>query len=124
MVALHAAWLIGLWWLGRDRPLEPVFVAVLVVLAALRIWVMAALGRRWTTRVIVVPGETLVRRGPYRFVSHPNYIIVVGEMAAVPLALGMPVYALLFSILNAAMLWVRISVEDAALRQAAGSGRR
>ena len=76
---------------------------------------LAALGRRWTIRVIVVPGGKLVARGPYRWLRHPNYAVVAGEMAAVPLALGLPLYALVFSILNAAVLAIRIPAEDAAL---------
>ena len=64
----------------------------------------ATLGRRWTIRVIVVPGECLVARGPYRLLRHPNYAVVTGEIAVVPLALGLPAYALIFSVLNAGML--------------------
>ena len=76
---------------------------------------MLTLGRRWTIRIIVVPGERLVARGPYRFLRHPNYAVVTGEIAAVPLALGLPIYALVFSLLNAAVLAIRISAENAAL---------
>jgi methyltransferase len=77
--------------------------------------VLISLGRRWTIRVIVVPGERLVAHGPYRFLRHPNYAVVTGEIAVVPLALGLPVYALVFSILNAAVLAIRVPAEDAAL---------
>jgi methyltransferase len=80
-----------------------------------RFWVLLTLGRRWTIRIIVVPGERLVARGPYRFLRHPNYAVVTGEIAAVPLALGLPIYALVFSLLNAAVLAIRISAENAAL---------
>ena len=73
------------------------------------------LGRRWTIRVIVVPGERLVARGPYRLLRHPNYAVVTGEIAVVPLALGLPTYALVFSVLNAGMLAIRITAENAAL---------
>jgi len=90
-----------------------------VLLQIARFWVLATLGRRWTIRVIVVPGEKLVARGPYRWLRHPNYAVVAGEMAAVPLALGLPVFALVFSILNAAVLAVRIPAENAALAAAA-----
>jgi methyltransferase len=76
---------------------------------------LLTLGRRWTIRIIVVPGERLVVRGPYRFLSHPNYAVVAGEIAAVPLALGLPIYALVFSLLNAAVLAIRISAENAGL---------
>ena len=101
MILFHAAWLAGLWLLAYDRPVEPVFLALFVVLQIARFWVLATLGRRWTIRVIVVPGERLVARGPYRFLRHPNYAVVTGEIAVVPLALGLPAYALVFSILNA-----------------------
>jgi methyltransferase len=76
---------------------------------------LVTLGRRWTIRIIAVPAETLVARGPYRFLRHPNYAVVAGEFAAVPLALGLPIYALVFTILNAAVLAIRIPEENAAL---------
>jgi methyltransferase len=76
---------------------------------------LATLGRRWTVRVVVVPGEHLVRGGPYRWLRHSNYAVVIGEIAVVPLALGLPVYALVFSILNAVVLAIRIPAENAAL---------
>ena len=77
-------------------------------------WILASLGERWTTRIIVVDGP-LVRRGPYRFLRHPNYLLVAAEIAVLPLALGLPLYALAFSVLNAAALAVRIRAEDRAL---------
>jgi methyltransferase len=116
IVALHAAWLGGLWLLAWDRPVQPGWLAAYLVLQGLRAWVLLSLGRRWTTRIIIVPGETLVRRGPYRFVSHPNYLVVAGEIAVLPLVFGLPIYALSFSALNALVLAVRIRVEAAALR--------
>jgi len=119
IVFLHAAWLIGMWALAYDHPVEPTFLAIVVLLQIARFWVLATLGRRWTIRVIVVPGEKLVARGPYRWLRHPNYAVVAGEMAAVPLALGLPIFALVFSILNAAVLAVRIPAENAALAAAA-----
>ena len=89
MILFHAAWMAGLWLLAYDHPVEPVFLALFVVLQMARFWVLATLGRRWTIRVIVVPGERLVARGPYRFLRHPNYAVVIGEIAVVPLALGL-----------------------------------
>lgn len=118
MVSLHAAWLIGLWVLEWDRPASLPWLAAYLALEVLRIWVLASIGRRWTTRIIVVPGERLVRKGPYRFLPHPNYLVVAGEIAVLPLVFGLPTYALVFSLLNAAMLWLRIRAEDAALRDA------
>ena len=122
IVLVHAAWLIGMWALAYDHPVEPLFFAIVVILQIGRFWVLATLGRRWTIRIIVVPGEKLVARGPYRLLRHPNYAVVTGEIAAVPLALGLPIYALVFSILNAAVLAIRIPAENAAL-VAANSSR-
>jgi methyltransferase len=115
MKLLHATWLAGLWLLAYDRPVEPFFLTLFIVLQLARFWVLLTLGRRWTIRVITVSGEHLVARGPYRFFRHPNYAVVVGEIAVVPLALGLPIYALVFTILNLAILAVRIPVENAAL---------
>lgn len=116
LVAMHAAWLIGLWWLAWDRPIQWPWLAVFVVLQALRLWVLATLGGRWTTRIIVLPGAPLVAKGPYRFLSHPNYAVVIGEIAALPLAFGLVIYAAAFSVLNAVVLTIRIRAENAALR--------
>jgi methyltransferase len=115
IVALHVAWLAGLWLLAWDRPVRWPWFAAFAVLQALRVWVLATLGERWTTRIIVLPGEPLVRAGPYRFLSHPNYAVVVGEIAVLPLVFGLPWYALVFSILNATILSIRISAENSAL---------
>ena len=122
IVFLHAAWMIGMWVLAYGRAVEPLFLVIVVILQIARFWVLATLGRRWTIRIIVVPGEKLVARGPYLWLRHPNYAVVTGEIAAVPLALGLPIYALVFSILNAAILAIRIPAENAALPGAA-SGR-
>ena len=116
IVALHAAWLGGLWLLAWDRPIHFGWLATYLVLQGLRAWVLLLLGPRWTTRIITMPGETLVRRGPYRFVSHPNYLVVAGEIAVLPLVFGLPRYALTFSVLNAIILAVRIRAESRALR--------
>ncbi len=119
IVALHAAWLIALWIVGRDRPLVPPWTALYLVLQLGRVWVLATLGRRWTTRVFVQPGETLVARGPYRFVSHPNYVVVACEIFVLPLALGLPWLSLLFGAANLVVLWWRIRVEGRALAELA-----
>jgi methyltransferase len=124
IVGLHAAWMFGLWALAYDRPVDPIFLALFIVLQIARFWVLLTLGRRWTIRVIVVPGERLVARGPYRYLRHPNYAVVAGEIAAVPLALGLPIYALAFSVLNAGVLAIRIPAENAALAAAAFGRRR
>lgn len=115
IVALHAAWLLGLWLLAWDKPLDAAWVLLFAVLQVLRVWTLSTLGRRWTTRIIVVPGERLVRAGPYRFVRHPNYVVVIGEIAVLPLCFQMPLYALVFTLLNAVVLTIRIRAENAAL---------
>ena len=115
IVAVHAGWLATLWFLGPGNPIHAVLLLLFVALQAARVWVIATLGGRWTTRIIVLPGAPLVRAGPYRWVDHPNYLIVVGEMALLPLVFGLPTVALLFSLLNAAALWVRIHAENKAL---------
>jgi methyltransferase len=115
IVILHAAWLIGLWWLAWNRPLNLPLAALFIVIEGLRVWVLASLGARWTTRIIILPGAPLVRRGPYRFIPHPNYAVVAAEILVLPLAFGLSAYALLFTALNAAVLFVRIRAESAAL---------
>jgi methyltransferase len=115
IVLFHAAWLAGLWLPAYDHSVDPAFFALFVVLQMLRLWVLLTLGRRWTIRIIAVPGERLVASGPYRWLRHPNYAVVSGEIAVVPLALGLPIYALVFTILNAAVLAIRIPAENAAL---------
>lgn len=115
IVAVHGAWLGGLWALGRNHPVDLAWLALFGALQLGRLWVIATLGRRWTTRVVVVPGETLVTSGPYRFVPHPNYLIVLAEIVVVPLALGLPLYAALFGVLNGALLIHRVRIEEAAL---------
>ncbi len=115
IIALHALWLGGLWLLAWDSPLNLVWLAVFLGLQALRVWTLLSLGRRWTTRIITVPGETLVRRGPYRFLKHPNYVVVIGEIAVLPLVFGLWWFAAVFSLANALALYVRIRAEDRAL---------
>ncbi|APO73629.1 isoprenylcysteine carboxyl methyltransferase protein [Rhizobium etli 8C-3] len=118
MVALHSAWIGGLWLLAPDRPVKLVWLAIFLLLQIFRLWVLVTLKERWTTRIIVLPGAPLVCSGPYRFMRHPNYAVVAGEIAVLPLAFGMPLYAAAFTILNALMLAIRIRAENAALKTA------
>jgi methyltransferase len=115
VVAVHAAWLISLWIFGHDQPLNAVALLLYVALQGLRLWVMWTLGARWTTRIVILPGEPLVAVGPYRFLPHPNYAVVAGEIAILPLVLGLPWLAALFTVLNAAVLFIRIRAENRAL---------
>lgn len=116
IVLLHGFWLAGLWMLGWDKPVNLAWLMAFLILQVLRIWVLATLGRRWTTRIIVLQSLPLVTSGPYRWLTHPNYVVVVGEIAVLPLCLGLPWYALAFSLANAAVLTVRIGAENAALQ--------
>jgi methyltransferase len=120
MVSMHAAWLITLWVLGRDQDVNLSLLAVFVLLQGVRAWILATLGSRWTTRIIVLPGEPLITSGPYRYVSHPNYAVVAGEIAVLPLTLHLPLVAIVFTLLNAAMLVIRIRAESRALSAAGG----
>lgn len=132
MVALHALFLVAcaaeVWLL--ERPFVPWLgwpaLAVLLAAQGLRYWTLSTLGERWTTRVLVPPGEPPVTAGPFRFVRHPNYLAVALEIAALPLIHTAWLTALLFSLANAALLRVRIGVEERALsegvRSSAGEG--
>lgn len=120
LVAMHATWLIALWVFGRGQPVDPFLLAGFVALQGLRWWVLATLGPRWTTRIIVLPGAPRVVAGPYRYMSHPNYAVVTAEIALLPLALHLPLLALIFTLANAAMLAIRIRAEQQALDQTKG----
>lgn len=118
IVALHALWLAGLWFFGSSQPVSIFWFLVFVLLQAGRLWVLMTLGPRWTTRIIVLPGAPLVEKGPYRFVSHPNYLVVIGEIAVLPLCFGLVWFAVVFSLANALVLAIRIRAESAALADA------
>jgi methyltransferase len=118
MVLLHASWLAGLWWFGWNATIIWPFMLLYIALQAFRIWILATLGARWTTRILTVPNETLVAKGPYRFVRHPNYLLVLFEVPLLPLAFGLSWFAVFYGALNIAMLAWRISIEDQALRPA------
>ena len=116
IVAVHALWLGSLWWLAPGRPIDGFWLGLFVLIELARIWVLASLGSRWTTRIIILPEAPLVRRGPYRWVNHPNYLVVIAEIAILPLVFGLWQVALIFSALNAAVLAIRIREENRALR--------
>jgi methyltransferase len=124
IVAVHAAWLTTLWVFGHDQPVNAVLLLLYLLLQGLRFWVMRTLGSRWTTRIIVLPGEPLVSSGPYRLLSHPNYAVVAGEIALLPLVLGLAWLAVIFTVLNAAVLAIRIRAENRALAARTAMARR
>lgn len=121
MVVLHTGLLVGalveVWVAGR--PFEPglgwPMLAVVVAAQALRWWCIGTLGRRWNTRIIIVPGLPVVTGGPYRWLRHPNYVAVVLEGVALPLVGTAWITAVVFTVLNAALLTVRIRAENRAL---------
>jgi methyltransferase len=115
IVLLHAGWLTALWIWGRNQDVNLAALAAFVALQGLRLWILAALGPRWTTRIIVLPGTPLVASGPYRYFPHPNYAVVVAEIALLPLALHLSVLALIFTVLNLTVLAIRIRAESRAL---------
>ena len=118
LVALHTAWLAALIvFVPWDTPPDWPLLGIFLLFQLGRVWVIASLGPFWTTRIITLPGAPLVRRGPYRWMRHPNYAIVAGEIAVLPLAFGAWTLAGVFSLLNAALLWHRIRIENAALAE-------
>jgi methyltransferase len=120
IVGLHLFWLVAIALsLPKPAPFNAWLFGLFVLLQAARIWVLASLGPYWTTRIITLPGAPLVRRGPYRFLRHPNYWVVIGEIAVLPLVFGEVWVAVAFSLMNAVMLTWRIRQEETAL-----AGRR
>jgi methyltransferase len=115
IVAAHAGWLAALWLFALPRPIDGFWLGCFVLVELARIWVLYSLGPRWTTRIIILPEAPLVQRGPYRLIDHPNYAVVVAEIAVLPLVFGLWWIALVFSLLNAAILTVRIREENRAL---------
>ena len=114
MIMLHTAWLAALVLLGLGQPVNLFWLALFALLQIGRIWILASLGERWTTRIIVLD-EPLVSRGPFAFLKHPNYVLVCLEIFVAPMVLGLVWVAVVFSVLNAAMLYVRIGAEERAL---------
>jgi methyltransferase len=114
MVAMHSVWIACLLIFGYDETVARGWLAVFTVLQIFRVWILGSLGGRWTTRIIVLE-EPLVVRGPFKYFSHPNYMLVVAEIIVAPMVLGLIWVAVVFTVLNAGMLWVRIGVESKAL---------
>ena len=115
IVAVHAFWLAALWWFAPGRPISIPLLLVFALLQLARLWVIASLGRRWTTRIMVLPQAPLIKRGPYRLLDHPNYAVVVLEIAILPLVFGLVWVAAVFTLLNAGVLAIRIAAENRAL---------
>lgn len=114
MVTMHSTWIACLVIFGYDAAVSFGWLVVFAMLQIFRVWILSSLGSRWTTRIIILE-EPLVVRGPFKYLSHPNYMLVVAEIIVAPMVLGLGWIAALFTVLNAAMLWVRIGVEHKAL---------
>lgn len=116
LVGLHAGWLTALFVLvPAEAPVNWPLLALFALLQLARLWIIATLGRSWTTRVITLPDAPLVRCGPYRLMRHPNYAVVAAEIAILPLAFGAWQIALAFSLVNGLILAWRIAIENEAL---------
>ena len=114
MVGMHSLWIACLLFLGYSQSISFGWLAIFAVLQVFRVWILETLGSRWTTRVIISP-EPLVVAGPFKYFKHPNYMLVVAEIIVAPMVLGLTWVAVVFTVLNAAMLYVRIGVEEKAL---------
>jgi methyltransferase len=114
MVAMHSVWIACLVIFGFTQSISLLWLAIFAILQAFRVWILLSLGSRWTTRIIILE-EPLVVRGPFKYIRHPNYTLVVAEIIVAPMVLGLWWVAALFTILNAAMLYVRIGAEERAL---------
>jgi methyltransferase len=116
IVAFHAVWLAGLWYFVWGHEVLWPWAFAYLVLQAARGWIIAALGSRWTTRIIIVPGETLNTSGPYKYFRHPNYMIVAAEIFILPMVFGLWFYAAVMGCINLGILYWRIREEEAALK--------
>lgn len=114
MVTMHSSWIACLVVFGYGETVAVSWLAIFAILQIFRFWILSSLGGRWTTRIIVLE-EPLVVRGPFRYFAHPNYMLVVAEIIVAPMVLGMVWVAVVFTVLNGAMLWVRIGIEHKAL---------
>ena len=116
IIVIHSAWVISIVILGYDQSIQTSWFILYVLLQGLRIWILASLGSRWTTRIIIL-NEPLVVRGPYRYIKHPNYVLVIGEIFVAPMVLGLFWVAVVFSLLNFFILSIRIPAENKALAE-------
>ena len=126
IVAVHSLFYVSLFleWRYQSQgwnSLWPAWLGLLAAAQALRLWTIRSLGRCWNTRIIVVPGEKLVAQGPYRFIRHPNYLVVIIEMFTIPTLCGAYITAVIFSLANALILARRIPEEEQALVQVGGA---
>ena len=115
IVLLHATWLVAMLWTAlQGPPINYYWIAFFLVLQAGRVWVLVTLGKYWTTRIITVPDAPLITDGPFRFVRHPNYLVVALEIIVLPLAFREWRMAVFFGLVNLAVLAWRIRAEERA----------
>ena len=129
MVSMHIAFFIVL--LAEvflfERALSPVwilFLAIFLTAQAARIWCLTSLGKYWNTKIIILPGADVVRKGPYKWVRHPNYVIVATELLVLPILFSAYFTAIIFSLLNVWMMSVRIPTEEKALKEATNYSKK
>ena len=117
IVALHTSFIVSLiaeYYFTGGQPISYIALSLFILLLAFKYWVLSSLGTYWNTRIYRIPGAVAVQKGPYKLFKHPNYVDVVCEIAIIPLVFHLYYTAIIFSILNAIMLSVRISVENKA----------
>ncbi|UOY93418.1 hypothetical protein MUG87_04650 [Ectobacillus sp. JY-23] len=120
MVLMHVSFLLCtvtevIWLHKSPSRLWPMLLCIFIITQILRIWAISSLGVYWNTKIIVLPGATVVKKGPYRFIRHPNYLVVIVEILVIPLLFQAYITTFLFTALNIAMLRVRIKEEEKAL---------
>lgn len=116
IVVFHTIWIAGLWFAVWGQAVNWFWITVYLGLQAARGWIIVSLGSRWTTRIIVVTGETLVKAGPYKYFRHPNYMVVATEIFILPLAFGLWWYSAIFGCINLGLLFWRIREEERVLK--------
>ena len=115
IVALHTLFIISIiveYMLKSNSPIDYTFLVLFIVLLVFKFWTLSSLGKYWNTKIFRVPGTGPVKRGPYKLFKHPNYFVVVCEVAIIPLVFHLYYTAVIFTILNAIMLYVRIKTEN------------
>jgi methyltransferase len=127
MILLHVSFLCALmleYNIRAENSYSSLLIVLYFIVLAFKLWVLLSLGKYWNTKILRVPGASLIATGPYKYMKHPNYVIVICEIALIPLAFHLYVTAIVFSILNLMMLLVRIKVENKALETGSESMQR
>jgi methyltransferase len=115
MIALHTLFITSLiaeYWFSGIKQIDFVFLIIYLLLLVFKIWVLSSLGKYWNTKIFRVPGNGPVMKGPYKIFRHPNYFVVICEIAVIPLVFHLYYTTIIFTVLNAIMLYVRIGVEN------------